>query len=654
MSIRERPKALAPQVRQLSIRADAPPEIDSEARTIRFSFSSEQPCEMWYGTEVLSHEPGHVRMGQRQQSLPLLYNHNRDDLLGVVESIEIGSDRRGYCTVRFGKDERGAWAMEQARDLVLVNVSFMYRVYKFIEDTEKDLYTAIDWEPYEISLVTVPADPSVGLQRSDGEQLADVEIVTSQHQPASADHEEQSMFKSRRSIVQNHANDGASGHSAGGAAVVNEAEVRAQGAEAERRRINEIDSMCRAHNVPADVREKMIRENTSVEAARGVVLDLQLSRSAEPTASLGDGYAPDMSNKEKAKYSMIRAVNAVLNGSWKEAGFELEVSNDIGKRMGKNTGGFFMPTNIPFASRAQYATGAQATGGALVPTDLLAGSFIEILRRKARVMQLGATVLSGLVGNVDIPRQTGATTTGWVTEGGDLPQNEATFDKVSLSLKSIGAYSAMTRQMLLQSTPDIEMLARADLIAQIALGIDLASLSGSGSAGQPLGISNQLGVGSVIGGTNGAQITIDHLIDMETRVAQADADADAMAYLVNARTVGALKKLKSTTGEYLWTNLPNGNRSGTPGEINGYAVARSNQARSNLTKGTANGVASELFFGNWAELLIGEWGVLEIMPNPYDAALFKQGGVLLRAMQSVDVAVRRGASFSIMSDALTG
>lgn len=461
------------------------------------------------------------------------------------------------------------------------------------------------------------------------------------------------MFKSRH-IVQNHANDGTAGHSSGGtAAVINEAEVRAQGAEAERRRINEIDSMCRAHNVPADVREKMIKENTTVESARGVVLDLQLKRDAEPTANLGDGYAPDMSTKEKARYSMIRAVNAVLNGSWKEAGFELEVSNDIGKRMGKNTGGFFMPTNIPFASRAQYAAGAQATGGVLVQTDLLAGSFIEILRRKARVMQLGATMLSGLVGNVDIPRQSNATATAWVVEGGDLPQSEATFDKVSLSLKSIGAYSAMTRQMLLQSTPDIEMLARADLIAQIALGIDLAALSGTGAAGQPLGIANQAGVGSVIGGTNGAAITIDHLIDLETRVADANADAESMAYLANAKTVGALKKLKATTGQYLWTNVPNGNRSGTPGEINGYAVARSNQARSNLTKGTSVGVASELFFGNWADLLIGEWGVLEIMPNPYDAALFKQGGVLLRAMQSVDVAVRRGASFSVMSDALT-
>ena len=128
---------------------------------------------------------------------------------------------------------------------------------------------------------------------------------------------------------------------------------------------------------------------------------------------------------------------------------------------------------------------------------------------------------------------------------------------------------------------------------------------------------------------------------------------DNLAYLTNAKVVGALKKLKSTTGQYLWTNSPLGQRSGTPGEINGYSVARTNQARSNLTKGSASGVASEVYFGNWSELLIGEWGVLEIVPNPYDSTAFKQGGILLRAMQSIDVQVRHAASFAVMSDALT-
>ena len=623
MPIRARPDELGPQRRFLNLRAAGAVQVDQAARTLSFPFSSETPVDMWYGTEILSHAPGAMRAGVRQQNLPLLYNHNRDDLLGVVEGIELGTDRRGHCTVRFGRDERGEWAMQQAADGVLVNVSFMYRVYKWLEDTEEETYTATEWEPYEISLVTVPADASVGVGRGAGAGDENpVLIERSQPQPASAAEPHQGANMPRFRTLHDQASDGTgAGQSTGGAAVIDEPRARAQGAEAERQRIHEIDAMCRAHNVPDDLRTGLIQKGATIEEARGAVLDLQLQRRQTPVAGLGDGYAPDLSDKEKARYSMLRAINAVLNNNWKEAGFELEVSNDIGKRMGKSTQGFYMPTTVPFAARAQYAA--------------------------------GATVLSGLVGNVDIPRQIGASSTFWVTEGGNLTESEATFDKVSLALKSIGTYSAITRQMLLQSTPDIEMLARADLIAQIALGLDAAALYGTGASGQPLGIANQSGVGSVVGGTNGAAITLDHLIDLETAIANANADVDSMAYLANAKTVGALKKLKSTTGQYLWTNLPNGARSATPGEVNGYPVARTNQARSTLTKGTASGVCSEIYMGNWSELLIGEWGTLEIMPNPYDATLFKQGGVLLRAMQSVDIAVRHGASFAVMSDALT-
>lgn len=684
MKTKQPPEKIGPQQRSLVLRAAGVPLVDTETRTATFPFSSEEPCDMGWVTEILSHAPGAMRNGIRQGNLNLIFNHNRDDLLGKVESITVGADKRGYCTVRFGKDERGEWAMRQAADDILVNVSFMYRVFKYIEDTEEDTYTGIDWEVYEVSLVTVPADASVGMGRSADLSENAIEVIrtappgpppddTQINQPASAGFfssgesrnqvsapAESSLSQGEKTMKHRQYFEQAGEGIGAGAPTFDTAKLRAEAQTAERDRVNEIDAMCAAHKVPAEIRAALIQKGATVSEARGAVLDLQLKSNAQsPVASMGDGFAPDLSNKEKARYSMLRAVNAAMSRDWKNAGFELEVSNDIGKRMGKGTEGFFMPTNLEFAAhlntqeRAQYAAGAVGTGGAMVATNLLGGSFIEVLRNKARVLQLGATVLSGLVGNVDIPRQTGATATYWLGETTNITEGEATFDKVSLAFKSIGAYSAVTRQMLLQSTPDIEMLARADLIAQIALGIDLAALSGSGTSNQPTGIANTSGIGSVVGGTNGAQLSIDHLIALETAIASANADVDGMAYLANAKSVGWLKGLKSSTGQYLWTNLPGGQRSGTPGEINGYAVARSNQARSTLTKGTASGICSEVFMGNWAELLIGEWGVLEIVPNPYDATLFKQGGVLLRAMQSCDIAVRHAASFATISDALT-
>lgn len=646
------PQKMGPQTRNLSIRAQDI-AVDVANRTVELSFSSDAAIDMWFGKESLSHAPGAMRVTDRTGNLPLLFNHCMDDLLGVVESVRVDvAAGKGYAVVRFGKDDRGEWAMQQALDGILTNVSFMYRVYKYMEDTETETYTALDWEVLEISLVTVPADASVGVGRAAGENEVAVEVITRQLTPAAAETTKESIMTAE---IQTPAPQQPVQTNQPSAEELRA--IQSQGADVERKRIAEIDAMCRSHKLPDELRVSMIQKGTSIEEARGLALDHKLANAGDQrAASMGNGFAPDMSDSEKSKYSLTRAINAAISGDWKGAGFEAEVSNDIAKRMGKSTQGFFMPTNIPFAQRSGYAVGtagAGTTGGTLVATNLLAGSFIEVLRNKAKVLQLGATVLSGLVGNVDIPRQTGASNTFWVGENGTLTESEGTFDKVSLALKSIGTYSMISRNMLLQSTPDIEMLVRADLIAQLALGIDKAALSGSGSANQPTGITNTSGIGSVVGGTNGAAITIDHLIDLETAITSANAPEDSLAYLANARTIGALKKLKSTTGSYLWNGAMAGATQGTPGEINGYPVARSNQARGDLTKGTGTNL-SEIIFGNWSEVLIGEWGVLEIMPNPYDATAYKQGAVLLRAMQSVDIAVRHAASFAVMSDAITG
>ena len=694
MTINKRPETLAPQCRNVSLRLFAPRAegsalVNTDARTVDLAFSSETPVEMWYGTEVLSMDPGAMRSGVRQQTLPLLYNHDGDDLLGIVEGISIDADRRARATVRFGKDERGEWAMQQVADGVLVNVSFMYRVFKFVEDTEAETLTAIDWEPYEISLVTVPADASVGVGRSadtatengvqitrsvaattPAPQVPGVQTAPGAHSLPTTPQEPEMNVRFRTHRLQAAVEETTGGGGTGVPATVvtnghTPEQTRAheqRGAEGERTRIAEIEAIAKKYDLPAEVRSGLIQRGASADQARITASDIVMERarsSAKSTVDFGDTSNPDLSPKEKARYSMIRAVNAALNNKWDKAGFELECNNEISKRIGRgplNERGFFIPTNIPFAQRATYTVGtpgAGTSGGTMVATNLLPGSFIEVLRNKARVMQLGATMISGLVGSVDIPRQSGASSTFWTAEGVDTTQSEATFDKVSLTMKTIGTFSQMTRNMLMQATPDIDMIARADLIAQIALGVDLAALSGSGTGAVPRGIANQSGIGSVIGGTNGAAISIDNFIDLETQVTAANAPEDTLAYLANAKTIGSVKKLKASTGSYLWSGSPMGVRSGTPGELNGYPVARSNQARSTLTKGTSVGICSELFFGAWSELLIGEWGVIEVVPNPYDAAVFKNGGVLLRVLQSLDIAVRHAASFSVMSDATT-
>ena len=662
------PTKLPPLTRFMPMMDDgnAPPALDTEARTLQLSWSSEFPVERWFGDEILSHAPGAADLSRLNDGAPLLFNHNMDDVIGVVQQASIDSAaRKGSATVRFANTARGDEIMQLVADNVLRNVSFMYRVQDY-QDMGNDQYMGTQWTPMEISIVSIPADPTVGVGRAPDAGELPVRITraaepstpsgitppVSPTTPAPAARST-SQGNTMDPIVTPQAGTPTSAAATPTGTVIDINAQRADAATQERARIAEIEAMCAHHKINAELRAQMIQQGRTIPEARGLVLEELLKRGKDQNFS-ANGMAPDLSAQDKARYSMVRAINACISGKWDKAGFELEVSNEISRSTGRgSSNGFFMPTNLPFAMRAPYATGAAATGGALVATNLLAGSFIEILRNKARVMSLGATILSGLVGNVDIPRRNAATTTYWVGEAVNVTESEGTFDKVSLSMKTVGALSVMTRNMLLQGTPDIEMLARADMVAQLALAIDMAALSGSGAASQPLGIANQAGVGSIGTGANGDIITIDNLIDMETSVTASNAPADSLAYLCNARTVGALKKLKSTTGEYLWVTTADMGRTGTPGEINGYTVARSNQARSNLTKGTGTNL-SELFFGDWSELLIGEWGVLEIQPNPYAASVSAQGGVQIRALQSIDIGVRHAASFAVMSDAITG
>lgn len=437
--------------------------------------------------------------------------------------------------------------------------------------------------------------------------------------------------------------------------------------KAERERQTAIRKLGERWNIP-QLADLHIEGGSSIEQARSAFLEaMEKGQQVKPV-----GARVDMTDAEARGFSLIRAIRAIHSHNWKEAGFEREVSIEIAKQLGRDSGtGFFIPTNLPFApddehrrawtmaaggskmqQRAPFAVGATATGGAAVATQLLSDNWIEVLRNTMVTPKLGARFLSGLVGKVDIPRQISAAATSWVGELTAGAESEATMDKVSLSPKNITSWGVISRMMLLQSTPAIEMIARADLLAQIGLGLDLACLSGTGTGGQPTGIVNQAGVGSVVGGTNGLALSFDHLIQLYSAPKIANAPQSNLGFAFNAKAYGYLSTLKASTGQYLWD--PQGGLSnGNPDTVKGYPYVVSQQMRSNLTKGASGAICSELIFGNWLELLIAEWGALEIAINPYDSTYFKSGDVVIRAIQTADVGVRHGASFACMSDALT-
>ena len=649
------------------------PSFDAAARTLSFTFSSEQPVSRWFGEEVLSHDAGAADLSRLNDSAPLLFNHDPDDVIGVVESASINGEKKGVATVRFAKTPRADEVMGMVADGILRNVSFMYQALAYRIESEEDdpygaddaIYTATKWMAYEVSIVSVPADPTVGIGRSLAPQERSVHVAA--RGPAKP-----STAPAAESQPQGVKMSDPNALAAEQTAAVRSATDSAQ--KAERDRVESIVALGRMHKLDLDVVHGMIQRGLDIAAARGEVLDQLLAKGSKPVASLGHNANPDLTDKEKRSYSFLRAVNACVSKDWSGAGFEREVSGEIAKLNKRDsTTGFFIPTNLPFApdeehlrawnmmnsrrgrnpqTRAAYQVGTAVQGGNLVATQLLYENFIEVLRNMMVTPLLGARFLTGLVGGVDLPRQTAQTSTYWVGESSAVTEAEGTFDKVSLRPKTIGALSKMSRLMLLQSTPAIEMIAREDLLQVMARGVDLAALSGSGSSNQPTGIVNQSGVGSVVGGTDGANLTFDHIISLRYKTKVGNAPQNSLGFALNSKAVGYLATLKSTTGQYLW-DPQGGLKSDTPDTLKGQAYAESQQLRSTLTKGASGAVCSELIFGAWQELLIGEWGVTEILVNPYDSTGFTTGDVLIRALQTMDIGVRHAASFAVMSDALT-
>jgi HK97 family phage major capsid protein len=408
----------------------------------------------------------------------------------------------------------------------------------------------------------------------------------------------------------------------------------------DRQRSAEIDAIVGKHPELQEIGAQFKNNDRSMNEFRGVALE-SINKNQPAQAAIEDTKI-GMNDAEIGNFSIVRAVNALVTGNWNEAGFEREMSDEMASKLGKRAQGFYIPTDV--LTRADYVVGTAASGGHTVQTDLLSGSFIDMLRNKMATVGLGATMMNDLVGNIAIPRQTSGATSYWVAESGAVTESIGAFDQVTMSPKTVGSMSDISRKMLLQSSLDVEAFVRNDLATSLALAIDSAAINGTGSSNQPKGVLNQTGIGSVLGGTNGANPDWKDIVDLESAVAIDNADIGNLGFLTNAKVRGKLLQTEkaSTTAQYVWSD----NNS-----LRGYNAAVSNQVPSNLTKGTASGVCSAILFGNWADLIIGTWGGIDI--NVDTSTGSSSGTVRVVALQDVDIAVRHAESFAAMKDALT-
>jgi HK97 family phage major capsid protein len=400
--------------------------------------------------------------------------------------------------------------------------------------------------------------------------------------------------------------------------------IRSKAAEAERSRIATITALGEKHGLQELARE-LIDGGRSVDEARAAVLEKIDTRSSKVEHRIADEKSNDLglTDKETREFSFVRALNYLVNPAdakaRRAAAFEIEVGEAAAKKYERSSNGIVIPNEV---LRRDLTVGTATAGGNLVASELLSGSFIDLLRNRMAMMQAGVTMLSGLQGNISIPRQTSAATAYWVGEGGSPTESQQAIDQVNMTPKTVGAFVDYSRRLLLQSSIDVEAMVRNDLARVIALELDRAAIYGTGSANQPLGLVNTTGIGAQTITTYG---TFAEYIGMETDVAAANADAGSLRYIINAAARGALKsteKSATSTAQFVFDN----------NEINGYPVIVSNQLGTN-----------DCLFGDFSQFVMGMWSGLDLTVDPYAGST--SGTVRIIALQDVDFAVKQPGAF---------
>lgn len=586
------------RARTATIDAPSAPVGAPAATPMRFpiALSSDAIIDIGRGyREQLLHAPANIdftRYEQGGRQLPVLQTHNeRTFPVGRVTHLHTdGHVLRG--TLELASTERGREAAQLVSEGMLVAASVGYSVQRDepAADALGPFARVTRWTPLELSLCAIPADASVGVGRSGVSPATPQRSEVHMSEPTPA--------------------------------------PEARSAADERSRQREIREIGRLNEIEPDRIERWIDEGITVDRmAREIVRERR-----HPVNEVATSGSLDLSYKDRQAFSFGRLLRALVSGDWRAAGYEREVSREIGRRMGRDTPGAWAPYEGLVPQRRVLSTGT-ATGAGDATFGAFAG-VIEMLRPNMVALKLGAQMIPGLTSNASFVRQTGTGGATWVQEApaAGLAASDLAIDLVTLAPKTLQSVALVSRQNIVQSSPDLEGMIRADLMAAHAVALDAAAFMGSGTANQPVGVWSQAGVGSVAAG---GALTLANVIAAEKTVEDANAILGQRGWVTTPGVKAAARQIQrfsGTNGEPLWTD--DEKLVGTPA----YATS---QLPSNLGVGTNEHAA---IFGDFSQVLIGSFGAgFELVVDPYTLA--DRNLIKLSSFQMADIAVWHPQAF---------
>lgn len=531
--------------------------------------------------------------------LPVIVSHESGQLaVGVAENITPRGNRV-TADIRFGTSAEA----RAIRADVLAGIHRSLSVGYELADNGTQVAPStfkFTWRPHEVSIVSVPADPAAGFFRMmKGSTMSQIETEVqpplTRSQRIAAHRDEENPYKT---------NDAA-----------------------------EIASMGQQF-------KKFGSEPLALEALqRGESARDFSKRLMKHIGESGSSFIPQvgMTGYERRRYSLSKAIEAQLTGDWRNAGLEREAHDELSRQVThRSVSGLLVPASDLVQNLAEFrqyqkrdmTVATASNGGYLVGTEHRPDLFIDALREQSLVMSMGATRLPGLVGNVDIPRLAGDVTAFWqATETTSLTESNATLGQLLMTPKTIGAYTECSRRLLKQSTPHAEAILINSMTATLAKGIDAAALNGSGASGEPTGLLLASGLGAV----TGTSIAWSGILEFEKDVSEASLDltGGSVGWITTPAIRQLLKGRQKATGypEYLWQSPDN--------SMNGYRASATNVCP-----------AGYLIFGDFSEIVVADWGVVEITVNPAD---LRAGLVGINAWSDVDIGVKHAGAFSVAS-----
>ncbi len=584
-------------------------KVDAKTRTVELAFSSEEPVQRWGENEVLSHAEGDYDFSRLNADHPLLLGHDESDprsQIGVIEKARVDGDKVGRAVVRFSKSPLGDEIFNDVQDGIRKLISVGYDRTALVSRQQADGVTTAKykWMPTHIAIVPVPADTAVGVGRQKPVQHRNHQFMNNQIDPASEIRERTAVLRRDFPNLQTE--------------------------------LNEL--LGRAHSEGWGL-DKWTQAWRALAGQKPITNPISL-------ASLG------CNEREAGSYSFARAIQScVKRNSQTPDGFEGEIHQEITKHnLGFTPAGFLVPSDAKISARSLSRADRQrmardlqvnvfAQGGATVATEV-ATPIVEILRNRMWSDRLGVRILSGLEGNVVIPRQTAAGTAYSVSEIAALTLSNQDLDQIAVSPKRVGATGQYSKQLILQSSIDVESFMRDDFLKVIAISWDRLILNGAGAGDEPLGIMQTPGIGSVI---LGGAASWTNLVAFETAVAAASADTGPAGYVTSPTVRGKLKTAaKLLTGATTVAAVPlwdNGTDDGEPwiGSIAGYPAVATNQMPNN-----------QMLYGVFSEVLHCLWGGVDIVVDPFTLA--KQAEVAITVNTWGDVAIRHPQCFCLSAD----